>query len=97
MCTYPQAGSLRPHSFRADWIPTGTDEYNKKITVASIKDPDLFWVKNKFAHDRYTKRLGSNSLVKRCGTNTEVPSDPTYDVRTSLNIYIFKIFVLFLF
>jgi hypothetical protein len=37
--------------------------------VASIKDPDLFWVKNKFAYDRYTKRLGSNPLVKRCGTN----------------------------
>jgi hypothetical protein len=27
-------------------------EYNKKIMVASIKDPDLFRVNNKFAHDR---------------------------------------------
>jgi hypothetical protein len=60
---------LRPHSFPPDWTPTGIDEYNKKIMVASIKDPDLFRVKNKFAHDRYTKRLGINPLVKRCGTN----------------------------
>jgi hypothetical protein len=37
--------------------------------IASIKDPDLFRGNNKFAHDRYTKRLGSNPLVKRCGTN----------------------------
>jgi hypothetical protein len=37
--------SLRPHSFPPDWIPTGIDEYNKKIIVASIKDPDLFRVK----------------------------------------------------
>jgi hypothetical protein len=61
--------ALRPHSFPADLIPTGIDEYNKKIMVDSIKDPDLFRVNNKFAHDRYIKRLGSNPLVERCGTN----------------------------
>jgi hypothetical protein len=60
---------MRPHSFPADLIPTGIDEYNKKIMVASIKDPDLFRFNNKFVHDRYIKRLGSNPLVKRCGTN----------------------------
>jgi hypothetical protein len=47
-----------PAKVSVDWIPTGIDEYNKKIMVANIKDPDLFRVKNKFAHDRYTKRLG---------------------------------------
>jgi hypothetical protein len=68
-CTFCLSELRGPHSFSADWIPTGIDEYNKKIMLASIKDPDLFRVKNKFAHDRYTKRLGSNPLVKRCGTN----------------------------
>jgi hypothetical protein len=44
--------------------PTGINEYSKKI-IDSIKDLDLFRVKNKFAHDRYTKTLGINPLVKR--------------------------------
>jgi hypothetical protein len=60
---------VSPHSFTENYIPTGIDKYNKKIMVVSIKDPDLFRVNNKFAHDRYTKRLGCNPLVKRCGTN----------------------------
>jgi hypothetical protein len=45
------------------------NKYNKKIMIVTIRDPDLFRVKNYFAHDRYTKRLGINPLVKRCGTN----------------------------
>jgi hypothetical protein len=39
-------------------IPTRIDKCNKKIVISTIRDPDLFRVKNKFTHDRCTKRLG---------------------------------------
>jgi hypothetical protein len=55
-------------------IPIGMDKYNKKIMIGTIRDPDLFRVENYFAHDRYTKRLGINPLVKRCGTNLALRS-----------------------
>jgi hypothetical protein len=37
--------------------------------IATIRDPDLFWVGNQFTHDMNIKRLGINPLVKRCGIN----------------------------
>jgi hypothetical protein len=49
--------------------PTGIDKYNKKIMIATIRDPDLFWVGNQFTHDIDIKRLRINPLVKRCGIN----------------------------
>jgi hypothetical protein len=55
-------------------IPIGMDKYNKKIVIVTIRDPDLFRVENEFSHDRYTKRLGINPLVKRCGTNPALRS-----------------------
>jgi hypothetical protein len=67
--SHPERNSFKPHSFPADHIPTGIDEYNKKIMVASIKDPDLFWVGNQFTHDVNIRRLGINPLVKRCRIN----------------------------
>jgi hypothetical protein len=42
--------------------------------IDTIKDPDLFRVENQFDDDRYTKRLGINPLVKRCGTNPSLRS-----------------------
>jgi hypothetical protein len=47
----------------------GIDKYNKKIMIATIRDPDLFWVGNQFTHDMDIKRLRINPLVKRCGIN----------------------------
>jgi hypothetical protein len=49
--------------------PAGIDKYNKKIMIASIRDPDLFRVGNQFSHDMDIKRLRINLLVKRCGIN----------------------------
>jgi hypothetical protein len=49
--------------------PVGIDKYNKKIMIATIRDPDLFRVGNQFTHDMDFKRLGINPLVKRCGIN----------------------------
>jgi hypothetical protein len=37
--------------------------------IATIRDPDLFRVRNQFTHDMDIKRLGINPLVKRCGIN----------------------------
>jgi hypothetical protein len=47
----------------------GIDKYNKKIIIATVRDPNLFWVENQFTHDMDIKRLGINPLVKRCGIN----------------------------
>jgi hypothetical protein len=49
--------------------PARIDKYNKKIMIATIRDPDLFWVGNQFTHDIDIKRLRINPLVKRCGIN----------------------------
>jgi hypothetical protein len=37
--------------------------------IATIRDPDLFWVGNQFTHNINIKSLGINPLVKRCGIN----------------------------
>jgi hypothetical protein len=37
--------------------------------IATIRDPDLFRVENKFTRDMDIKRLGINPRVKRCGIN----------------------------
>jgi hypothetical protein len=49
--------------------PARIDKYNKKIVIATIRDPDLFHVGNQFTHGMGIKRLGINPLVKRCGIN----------------------------
>jgi hypothetical protein len=43
--------------------------------IATIRNPDLFQIKNEFTHDRYTKRLRIiNPLVKRYGFNPALSS-----------------------
>jgi hypothetical protein len=37
---------FRPHPFPPDWILIGIDKYNKKIMITTIRDPDLFRIKN---------------------------------------------------
>jgi hypothetical protein len=49
--------------------PVEIDKYNKKIMIATIRDPDLFRVGNQFTNDIDIKRLGINPLVQRCGIN----------------------------
>jgi hypothetical protein len=43
--------------------PVGIDKYNKKITISTIRDPDLFWVGNQFTHDMDIKRCRINPAL----------------------------------
>jgi hypothetical protein len=40
-----------------------------KSMIATIRNLDLFRIRNQFTHDIDTKILGINPLVKRCGFN----------------------------